>query len=483
MPTNQSYFIDPHMHAFDLSHPNLSAFLFRKDLIQSLISLKLYLGAIGFSLLAPLISPLVAIFPEKIITILVNTILKNNPQIKNTLAFYENSLDYQFLLIDYYLKKPDRVEDILVNEDNTFKFDNKYNKILLCPMAVDFGYKNIDSSGVYYSKAAKKPMGKQLSDLFRAIEKYYQYELIPNANKKELDLKVFIESPEENIDTKPNKAVNLNKSKAAKLFEIYPFMGLNTRHYTLEELEGTAKKPGLLDKYFSEFKNNDSPIERYQKLYDKIGDFDGNMYNTDLSVYKNIFTGIKVYPQLGFKPWPADEIDSITQQNEREKVLYLYKYCISKRIPIITHCSDGGFEVDNFDSITDPGNDWTQVIRNYPDITLCFAHFGNQRSGATKWQNTITNLISSDNNLYTDISCNDSCKKEKKDYYNDLKSIIDKSPHLAGKVLFGSDFSINMLVAGVNSNNQYLKKFIEADLQPYAHKLCNENALKFLFGK
>ncbi|MBN2486150.1 MAG: amidohydrolase family protein [Bacteroidales bacterium] len=444
-------FYDMHMHAFDLSHPNLVSFLFRDDLFDKIPNRKIR----KISLLGP-----VGLLLPGLIKKGLKKIIEENLYIKNTLSFYEIPIEYQFLLVDYFLKSPDNPLDKIVETNNEFVVDGETcNKIVLCPLSIDFGYKNIDQSGVFYNKAPQKPIAKQIGDLFLSINTYYRFELSPGDYAQKLQLKEI---------KKP-----LDEIKQDKLFEIYPFMGLNTQNYTLDKLKGTASETGLLDKYFSEFSNSESPETRRQRLYAKMGSFDGKMYEDDGSIYKNIFTGIKVYPQLGFDPLPET-----SNQQEREKVEFLYEYCIARRIPIIAHCSDGGFKSGNFDKLTNPALSWKKVIEKYPELTLCLAHFGHQKTGATDWQKTIIGLTKAEN-IYTDISCNDSNDA----YYKQLNNVLKTSgDNLSRKVLFGSDFSINMYASKVSSYNQYLNTFIHTGALENKKDLFFTNPEKFLFG-
>jgi hypothetical protein len=221
------------MHAFDLSHPNLSAFLFKEDLISSNINWKVRLGM--------LLVPLGSIIPRVYLARLLKNVLDSNKELKNTLSFFEVPMEYQFLLLDYFLKHPELQSDRVMGENNTFTVGNEtYNKIVLCPQSIDFGYKNLDEAGVFYNRAPFKPIAKQVGDLFYSIYTYYRFQLQPDdQNPRKLQL-ATIEGNTESL-------------RHDKLFEIYPFMGLNTQNYSLNKLRGITGKTGLLDKFFSAF--------------------------------------------------------------------------------------------------------------------------------------------------------------------------------------------------------------------------------------
>ena len=406
-------FYDIHMHAFDLSHPNLLAFIKRDGLLDKnsltnviLDKLKWYVG-LGYSLKW--------MFP-KLIRRKVENIIEDNlingflPRIVNTLSIYENPIEYQFLILDYFLKH----KEPLINANNELKIGNEiYERIVLCPLLMDFGKKNIEyNDAVFYNETPQKPIKKQVEDILNAIRIYYSHSLIKNKEGK----------------------MQLEKDNVVKekLFEIYPFMGLNTKHYTLEKL----KK--LLDKYFSGYENDTQEV-RKRKLQNKLGQFKNDI--DDDGDFTYFFAGIKVYPPLDFNPWPKEKID------EFEKVKYLYEKCEEKSIPIMTHCSGGGFSVlekSKSRELTNPET-WSEVLSNYTNLKLCFAHFGSLKGEDNEllndWRNKIIELTNKYNHVYTDFSCS-----EGDEYYKELSADINREgqTHLINKILFGTDFSINL---------------------------------------
>ena len=450
-------FYDIHVHAMNLNHPNLSTFLFRDGLIENLIDDNLgfvaRLGLFGAAFLTK------NSLKKKINSMLTSGNPSPKAIVENCLSFFEIPLEYQFLVLEHFLKssspKPlDNQSKITIN-------GTTYDKILLCPLIMDFGYKNIAKS-VYYNLTPKRPIANQVGDLLYAIRTYYRFNLSVE-NKK---MKLSAEIPDSDAH------------KGEKLFEIYPFMGLDTRNYALEEVKE------LLNKYFSNFSASESGETRRKRLFDKMGKLDSNMYAADRD-YSDVFAGIKIYPQLGFDPYP-------TATEELKKVDYLYQFCIDRRIPITTHCSDGGFKVGDYDSLTSPMGKWKKVLEKYPKLTLNFAHFGAEaKSDKRQWRNAIVDLINDSNNVYTDISCHEMDKA----FYEELESVLSSSskvkiknlptkhnPNLYKKVLYGSDFSINLFAAKTNSYNEYLEDFAKASLS-HKNDLCEYNPQRFLFGE
>jgi len=447
-------FYDIHAHAFNLSHPHLSEFLIREDLIDSLVDENFTLGLRLKLLGASFVSKK---FLKKTIN---NALTSGNPslkeQVSNTLFFYEIPLEYQFLVLDHFLQSG---SPKALNENKQIVIDDKaYEKIVLCPLVIDFGYKGIqknEKDGIVYNLTPKRPIVNQIGDLLYAIRTYYRFNLVIDPESKKMDLSKEIPDFEAN--------------KHQKLFEIYPFMGLDTRNYTLKQVKI------MLEKYFKNFTKEESAETRRKRLFEKMGKLDSNMYVSTPDYYTDIFAGIKLYPQIGFDPYPNN---SAADPEALDKVQYLYQFCIERRIPIVSHCSDGGYKVGDYDPLTSPEGKWKKVLADYPNLTIDFAHFGSQKTKEISWRNAIINLIKNYPNVYTDISCNDATPE----YYIELEKLFDgKHPALHEKVMYGSDFSINLLVTKIKSYNDYLKPFLDAKLS-YKNNLCAFNPQKFLFG-
>ena len=441
-------FYDIHYHLFDLSHPNLLAFLLRDDLISK-DSVKKVLHKLPF--LANLV-PIGAanFFPGKIAD-KIKDYLKNDARyFRNLLSVMESAIEYHFLYTEYYLLK----EQIYFGSQTVMK----YNKIVVCPLLMDFGYKNLNNNDCFYNLPPSKPIAKQVLDMLSAIRFYYTYELIPHPDK-----------------AGRLKMVNSEKRKEDKIFEIYPFLGINTQNYDLTEIKI------LFDKYFAGYENDKEPGERQKKLFQKMGtvkvDLEDLIFRIkekeDPEFYAYLFAGIKLYPPMEFDPWPEED------PGELEKVKFLYSECIRKNLPITVHCSDGGFVTTPYANLfTDPSKRWQKVLNNpdYKKLKINFAHLGSQSGGKTDWQKTIINAIETNTNIYTDCSC---ITPQSKDYDDISKLFNDKTEN---NIMFGTDFVINLLWS--ESYNAYLDNFIlNQYLSDYQKDLMsNANPERFLFG-
>lgn len=392
----------------------------------------------------------------------------------NVLSIFENDLarQFQYLELDYLKLVPNQqiqafleslpnkinfkefkrdLESIWEKGEQKIQINNTlFDKVIITPLMMDFGYKGFEGlkkNKVHYYLAPRKQIKDQADDLFTGIKQYYQ-------------------------------------SSPVKLLEIYPFIAINTANLEMDEEENRIYSTSLesvLEKYFSEFESKRGE-DRYSYLVDKMKTFlEGNNYVDSKNYY---YAGIKVYPPLGFNPWP-DEAASI----ELKKVKYLYHYCQKHVIPITTHCSDGGFMIiDQKDAWqnTNPFT-WEKVLKEYPSLKLNFAHAGVQKHSKTAiWLEKILQLVNTYENVYFDISYNG----VKPEYYRATNEYISASitnhdldkEKIFSRILFGSDFMVNLF--DIDSYLDYIKLFSESNgFDNYYDKneICTVNSQRFLF--
>ena len=304
-------------------------------------------------------------------------------------------------------------------------------------------------------------------------EEYEKMLMIPllmdfSQNQRELDDIYYTFPAEDKITPYIHETIagmkHYYKKRPEGLFEFYPFVGINPKLHSFEFLKE------LLDKYVNT----------------------SHMYHKDHEVPEKPFYGIKVYPPLGFNPWPND---SETLKKHR----YLYEFCESYDIPIITHCDDQGFRgVSTKEAwrFTDPSS-WRTVLENYPKLKLDLAHFGRQYAftadrnlaslGARRrnlpsspWFRSAAELMLEFDGVYSDLSFS-GCQY---DFYTKLNNYIETlegeaKEKFLSRILFGSDFSINLLK--VESYTQYYSILSNSRLcDEYVKRFTEENIKTFL---
>ncbi len=402
-------FYDVHSHIINLSHPDFFSFVKRVNI-----------GEYLFILSIPIIGPLISAF----------FYASAKKKIINSLSFMDNDISFALSILE---KK-----DILPFFNERLKLENEeYDRIVITPLVIDFGQKySVSNENIWYNMSPHKAVKYQVIDLFQGISEFYK--------ENKVDKKVLI----------------------------FPFLGLNPVNYQLEDEydeNGNIKLIGiksLLDKYFKNF-SKENISERKRLLFENMGNFH------DIESLGNYaFCGIKLYPPLGFDPWPDDE-------KEREKVLYIYDYCNKKSIPLTTHIGVGGFQTinENKCKIFSSPLRWREILKMFPDLKVNFAHLNNK----TFFKEIIFTVVEN-KNVYTDLAY--SCFSEKE--YENLEKRIRKYglniyDKLMNKILFGTDFSISLIK--VPSYLSLLKNFLNTRaFYGVKNLLVNKNPERFLFS-
>ncbi|RQW01625.1 amidohydrolase [candidate division KSB1 bacterium] len=310
-----------------------------------------------------------------------------------------------------------------------------YERIILTPLIMDFNTPALKADAIYYDRPPTKPLQKQINDTLDGIRHYVR------------------ERPKGKL-------------------EIYPFLGINPANYALDEVRK------LLSDYLGLH-----AISRhlFYKAFSALSQLD----IAEKISGKGLFAGVKLYPPLGFDPWPE------AQPEEMAKVNYLYDFCQKRSIPITTHCDDQGYRTIPLaisHEWTSPQH-WRKVLQHYPQLKLNFAHFGRQytrKFGSRRdmeWFTEIIDLCCEYDHVYTDFSFSGS----KPEFYDLLLKTLNEmsAPQqdvLRQKILFGSDFMIHLL--DVESYYDYVKIFHESKLSDaLKHQFCSINPARFLFEK
>ncbi len=218
-------------------------------------------------------------------------------------------------------------------------------------------------------------------------------------------------------------------------------------------------------------------------------------------IEKNRFTGVKLYPPLGY--WPSDE-RLMTKDG-------IYAYCMKNNIPIVTHASvpesvrfrgapdkdacrypgkQNAFvtadEKRHAKILTNP-DEYRAVLNKYPGLKICFAHFGgnsewekyfvrpwddNRDDVDGNWVNKIRKLIAEYENVYADVSYTWATPR-----FTPLLKLLLTDEKILKRVLFGSDF---YMVEKDVSEREASIQFRYALGEDYYSQIARINPLKFL---
>lgn len=174
------------------------------------------------------------------------------------------------------------------------------------------------------------------------------------------------------------------------------------------------------------------------------------------------FVGVKLYPSLGY------EINS----GEMFKV---YSYCEEREIPLLMHCSEGGF---NLTKETYKNSDpmlWDSILSKHPNLKICFGHFGGAENISSsmikEWTLTILDLMTKYSRVYADIAFHSEPMKGgegEKLYFSNLSSLLSDERY-RGRILFGSDYFMSRQRLSEKSYWNYFKKNLsDANFQQIA---------------
>ena len=232
--------------------------------------------------------------------------------------------------------------------------------------------------------------------------------------------------------------------------------------------------------------------------------------------------GIKIYPPLGFNPYPSKKTLCV-------KYFEFYQWCCDNNIPLTVHCQEtsftSGIEKEKVNNYTHPEN-WERVLEceDLSNLRINFAHFGgdhgfegmyNIRKDRTKplravpdfnknsWTYIILEMLEKYPNAYADISAFDyeenSDKMEKlfTDFKNGKFGATPRAFNLLDKIIWGTDVPLITTASAYRNDKgfeykRYLERFLDCieesrlDLntkKSMSKKVCSSNAEMFLFGK
>lgn len=225
---------------------------------------------------------------------------------------------------------------------------------------------------------------------------------------------------------------------------VYPFMG-----FALNKL------------------NNGDPLnqlERFQGWWTKHGMTSADRKQSWESMPQRAL-GIKLYPSLGFKPYPQS-------QQDWHKYLEFYQWCVENDVPITVHCQPASFNTDS------PGGDhpysnpesWATILKTagLAKLRINFAHFGGGgnlkslfRDGHIHTDNAtykIIEMLRDYPNTFADLAAIDFSDKEISQAFamllsQDQHGLLNHGgdPFLCHKLIWGSD------VPMVINSKQYLR--------------------------
>lgn len=329
-----------------------------------------------------------------------------------------------------------------------------YDYVVLCPQIMDF---NADVPlSVRYKDAPRHDLFKQAAQILDGIAEYKQ--------------------------AHPKSRVIVR-----------PFIGINPLLYEPDFIRN------LLETCFGKKSGWNPRRERVLADWKLVGSRRsgaGQFDETHLP-YKNAFAGVKLYPPMGFDPYPDDAA-------QREKTEILFSFCEEHGVPLVTHCDDQGFRTVSLEDsfrYTSPER-WERVLEAHPRLYVDFAHFGQQyykglapdkdkslpqklidmmTGTVASWHEHILRLMTTYPHVYSDFSFSGT----KTDIWKWLWQVLEDSgeearSRYAHRLLFGTDWPL--CLTKIPGALEYWRDFadspIPADL---CHLMLSGNPQEFLF--
>jgi len=194
------------------------------------------------------------------------------------------------------------------------------------------------------------------------------------------------------------------------------------------------------------------------------------------------FVGVKLYPSLGY------QID--------ENLAPVFDLCQQDEVPIMVHCSPGGFRPDQATALNANPENWRPVLASRNKIKVCFGHFGGARDLAGLWRpeddvalnlrgwsGKIMQLMREfPGQVYADIAYHDlpmDSEDNLNAYFERLKEVIT-DPDTGPFILWGSDYHMCAVRLSEKSYWSFFRKRLAEDGAQFFEKIARDNPRRFL---
>jgi predicted TIM-barrel fold metal-dependent hydrolase len=194
------------------------------------------------------------------------------------------------------------------------------------------------------------------------------------------------------------------------------------------------------------------------------------------------FVGVKVYPQMGWRPSGNQPRIGLSDSDaaELDRVVDdLFTWCEAEHVPITAHCADSNYADPLFVGFGGP-DDWIPVLRRYPALHINLGHFGGDvKDGATDgWPWKIARAAGESPGLFADVGNRRVDDDAVAAAYFDMLAHMWVTPAtaaMADRLMYGSDW---YMLAINPEHNQFLARY--RDL--YTDRFGVERAAGFLGG-
>lgn len=203
--------------------------------------------------------------------------------------------------------------------------------------------------------------------------------------------------------------------------------------------------------------------------------------------------GVKFYPPMGYKPFGDSDADV------RSKVADFFTYCETHQIPVFTHCTPMGFQVEKGSGLNSDPKYWELLLEEHPDLRICFGHAGGGEaydyhgwySTPEQWNKDcyarkVVELCEKYPNVYCEVAhlekiINNIDNRQR--FINNLVENFDgtKRYKLKDKICFGTDWN---MIGMINEQQHYYEVFVnifqDQKLRDNIDNFFSKNFINFL---
>jgi predicted TIM-barrel fold metal-dependent hydrolase len=223
----------------------------------------------------------------------------------------------------------------------------------------------------------------------------------------------------------------------------------------------------------------------------QVDDIETPLELLETAIAKYGFVGVKVYPQMGWRPSGNEPWGPISPAEAKmldEIVLELAKWCVLNDVPLTAHCSSSNYADQHFeDGSYGSPSQWLPVLEKWPDLHLNLGHFGGARAKEPTdgWPWQIARAMKGSDALFADVGNHRIDNDELLDGYFQMLLAMRDDPStavLAERLMYGSDWFMESLHPRADRflhdyRAAFEEHFADVDL---SKAFMGGNALRFL---
>lgn len=236
---------------------------------------------------------------------------------------------------------------------------------------------------------------------------------------------------------------------------------------------------------------NSNALSELKKFWEKVGVTKTEREGGFSEISSGKALGIKLYPPIGFNPYPQDDVKAVVQYKK------FYEWCIEERIPLTVHCQSGSYSatrrqrainkdthIKNWSALfVDWGKGNLRSEKDIKELRINFAHFGGENGledmldwygvDNDAWTYQIIQMMKEYPHVYSDISAFNWVDDGDAENFATVFKLNEKNELGRGdyrvqeKILWGSD------VPMVISEDSYCQGKDESRVSDYGYLMNN----------